>query len=80
MEKVPKTKEEIAQLIITELRSFDCMSVLGVVIVPIVDHAHATTWTVSCFNAGKSDGETCDRALQHIVPRFQRIYDLIQKH
>ena len=80
MEKLPKTKEEIAQLIITELRSFDCMSVLGIVIVPIVDHAHAPTWTVSCFNAGKSDGETCDRALQHIVPRFQRIYDLIQKH
>ena len=38
MEKLPKTKEEIAQLIITELRSFDCMSVLGIVIVPITDH------------------------------------------
>jgi hypothetical protein len=53
---------------------------LGVVIVPIVDHGHATTWTVSRFNAGKSDGETCDLALQHIVSRFQRIYGLVQKH
>jgi hypothetical protein len=80
MEKLPKTKEEIAQLIIAELRRFDCMDVLGVVIVPIVDHADATAWTVSCFNVGKSDGEACDRALQHIVPRFQRVYDLVQKH
>jgi hypothetical protein len=80
MEKLPKTKDEIAQLIIAELRSFDCMNVLGVVIVPIVDRAHVTTWTVSCFNAGKSDGRTCDRALQSIVPRFQRAYDLVQKH
>lgn len=80
MEKLPKTKEEIAQLIIAELRRFDCMDVLGVVIVPIVDHADASAWTVSCFNVGKSDGEACDRALQHIVPRFQRVYDLVQKH
>jgi hypothetical protein len=80
MEKLPKAKEEIAQLIIAELRSFDCSNVLGVVIVPIVDHAVAATWTVSCFNVGKSDGWACDRALQHIVPRFQRVYDLVQKH
>jgi hypothetical protein len=63
MEKLPKAKEEIAQLIIAELRSFDCKNVLGVVIVPIVDHADAATWTVSCFNVGKSDGEACDLSL-----------------
>ncbi len=80
VEKLPKTKEEIERLIVAELRTFDCESVLGVVVVPIVDHADAATWTVSCFNVGNSDGEACDRALQHIVPRFQRFYDLVQKH
>ena len=56
MEKLPKTNEEIAQLIIAELRSFDCKNVLDVVTVPIVDHADVTTWTVSCFNVGNLDG------------------------
>jgi hypothetical protein len=81
VEKLPKTKEEIQRLIIAELQTFaDCENVLGIIVVPIVDHPGATTWTVSCFNAGNSDGEACDHALQHIVPRFQRVYDLVQKH
>jgi hypothetical protein len=85
LDKLPKTKEEIAQLIIAELRCFDCTDVLAVVIVPIDDHPDhrpdaAATWTVSCFNVGKSGGWACDRALQHIVPRFQQLYDLVQKH
>lgn len=81
LDKLPKTKEEIAQLIIAELRSFDCKDVLAVVVVPIDDYPDATaTWTVSCFNVGKSGGWACDRALQHIVPRFQGLYDLVQKH
>ena len=80
MERQPKTKGEIERLIVAELHTFDIGDVLGVVVVPIVDHADAATWTVSCFKVGKSDGEACDRALQHIVPRFQRAYDLVQKH
>jgi len=81
VEKVPKTKEEIERLIIAEVQTFaGCESVFAIVVVPIVDHTTAATWTVSCFNAGKSDGEACDRALQHIVPRFQRVYDMVQKH
>lgn len=80
MEKMPKTKDEIAQLIIAELRSFNCKNISAVVVVPVLDHADDASWTVSCFKIAKSDGDACDRALQHIVPRFQRVYDLVQKH
>ena len=81
MEKLPKTKEEIERIIISEMKTFaDCENALGVVVVPIVGHDHTATWTVSCFNPGKSDGEACDGALQLIVPRFQRAYDIVRKH
>ena len=78
MEKSPKSKDEIERLIIAELRTFHCR-VLGVVVIPTIDGIDGT-WTVSCFKVGDSDGEACDRALQRIVPRFQRVYDLVQKH
>jgi hypothetical protein len=81
MDKLPMTKEEIERLIIADLHTFrDCDKASGVVVVPIVDHASVATWTVSRFHAGGSDGEACDRALQHIVPLFQRLYDLVRKH
>jgi len=81
MEKLPKTKEEIEKLLLAEMQTFEgCEQALAVVILPIVDHDGAATWTVSCFNHGKSDGEACDCALQCIVPRFQWAYDLVRKH
>jgi hypothetical protein len=81
MEKLPKTKTDIEQLIVAEMRGFvDCENALGVVVVPIVDHAQVATWTVSRFNPGKSDASACDGALQVIVPRFQRAYDIVQSH
>jgi hypothetical protein len=81
MEKMPKTKEEIQRLIIAELRTFaDCENAWGIIVIPIVDGTDAATWTVSCFHRGESDGHACDRALQRIVPRYQRAYDLVQKH
>ena len=81
MDRMPKTKEEIERLIVADLQSFlDCETAVQVVVVPLIDHAHGGTWTVSCFNAGRSDGAACDRALQHIVPRFQRVYELVCKH
>jgi hypothetical protein len=55
-----------------------------VVVVPIVAHNGGVTgdanWTVSCFNRGQADAYACDRALQRIVPPYQRLYDLAQKH
>ena len=79
--KLPKTKEEIERLIIAELRTFaGCVMVVGIVVTPIVDYTEDATWTVSRFDSGKSDGYACDRALQRIVPHFQRVYDMVQKH
>jgi hypothetical protein len=79
--KLPKTKDEIQRLITSELRTFnDCEEARGVVVIPIVADDGGATWTVSCFNRGGSDGYACDRALQRIVPHYQRLYDLAQKH
>jgi hypothetical protein len=38
------------------------------------------TWTVSRFHRGQSSAYACDRAFQRIVPHYQRLYDLAQKH
>jgi hypothetical protein len=81
MERLPKTKEEIERLILAEMHTFaDCEHASGVVVVQIVEASHDATWTVACFNPGKSDGEACDSALQRIVPCFQRVYDIVRKH
>jgi hypothetical protein len=81
MDKAPKTKEEIERLLIADLRSFPgCDQAVHVVVVSVEDHTDPANWTVSCFDHGGSDGEACDRALQHIVPRFQRVYELVHKH
>ena len=80
MDKLPMTKDEIERLLIAELHSFpDCEGALQVVVVPIEHYASASTWTVSRFNHGNSDGGDCDRALQLIIPRFQRAYDMVCK-
>ena len=81
MNKLPVTKDQIEQLIVCDLHGFPgCEHALGVVVVPVLMPGTTTTWTVSCFNAGRSDGEACGRALQHIVPHFQRAYDLFSRH
>jgi hypothetical protein len=81
MNKLPLTKEEIERLLIVHLQTFpDCEGALEIVVIPIEDCSNAATWTVQKFNYGKSDGDACDRALQHIVPGFQRVYDLVCKH
>jgi hypothetical protein len=81
MEKQPKTKEEIEQLVLAEMQTFaDCEQALGVAVISITDCARDATWTIARFNPGRSDGDACDRALQCIVPRFQRAYDIVQKH
>jgi hypothetical protein len=81
LNKLPKTKDEIQQLILAELRTFtDCEGAWGVVVIPIVADNGGTTWTVSRFNGGASDAYACDRALQRIVPHYQQLYHLAQKH
>jgi hypothetical protein len=81
MDKLPITKEEIERRLIAELQTFpNCRQASQIIVIPIEDYTNPATWTVFCFNHGKSDGEACDRALQHIVPLFQRVYDMVRKH
>ena len=81
MNKLPKTKDEIQALITAELRRFaDCGQAWGVVVIAIDAEISGATWTISQFNRGESDAYACDRALQVIVPHYQRLYDLAQKH
>src|SRR5439155_1337794 len=55
MEKTPKTKGELEQLLLVEIRTFpNCEHVLDIVVIPILEHADIATWTVSCFNPGNS--------------------------
>src|SRR6476646_2254481 len=79
VEKLPKTKDEIQRLIIAELRTCaECENAWGIIVVPLVDDLGIATWTVSRFRPGRSDAYACDRALQRIVPHYQRLYDLAQ--
>ena len=80
MEKLPKTREAIARLVMAELHSGDCKSVSEVVVVPTDDLDDATTWTVSGIQARESDADAYVRALGVIIPHFQRLYALVQKH
>ena len=81
MNKLPRTKGEIQDLVTAELRRFaDCEEAWGVVVVGIDDEINGATWTVARFNRGEADAYACDRALQRIVPHYQRLYDLKQKH
>jgi len=78
--KSPKTKDEIQRLIIAELRTFaQCEKAWGIVCVqssmtPVSRRGR------SPFHRGQSSAYACDRALQRIVPHYQRLYDLAQKH
>ena len=81
VEKLPKTKDDIQRLIIAELRTCaDCEKAWGIIVVPVVDDFAIPTWTVSRFHRGQSDAYACDRALQRIVPHYQRLYDLAEIH
>jgi hypothetical protein len=81
MNKLPKTKDEIQDLVTLELRRFpDCEEAWNVVVVGLDAEIKGVTWTVSRFNSGESDAYACDRALQVIVPHYQQLYDLTEKH
>jgi hypothetical protein len=79
--KLPKTKVEIQDLLTAELRRFaECGEAWGVVVVGLDAESNGATWTVSRFNRGECDAYACDRALQVIVPHYQQLYDLKEKH
>lgn len=80
LDKVPKTKNEIEMLIVAELRDCqDCETAWGVVVIAVEGDDDAN-WTVLQFNRGESSAYACDQALQRIVPHYQGLYQLVQKH
>jgi len=80
LDKIPKTKNEIEMLIVAELRDCqDCETAWGVVVIAVEGDDDAN-WTVLQCNRGESSAYACDQALQRIVPHYQRIYQLVQKH
>jgi hypothetical protein len=80
LDKIPKTKNEIEMLIVAELRDYqDCETAWGVVVITVEGDDDAN-WTVLQFNRGESSAYACDQALQRIVPHYQRLYQLVQKH
>ena len=81
MDKLSITREEIERLLVANLQAFpDCETAAQVIVIPIDDCRDVANWTVQKFNCGSSDGDACDRALQHIVPGFQRAYSLVRTH
>jgi hypothetical protein len=81
MERFPKSRVEIARLVLHELRtSENCVGAIGVSVVDWNDARSGANWTVGAYNAGTSSTYQCDLALQRIVPRLQGFYELVQKH
>jgi hypothetical protein len=81
VDKLPKTKDEIQALIVAKLREYeDCETAWGVIVVAVDGDDNIANWTVARFNRGESCAYACDRALQRIVPHYQRLYQLAQKH
>jgi len=81
MDKLCITREEIERLLVANLQTFPhCETAVQVIVIPIDDCRNIANWTVQKFDSGSSDGDACDRALQHIVPGFQRVYSLVRTH
>ena len=56
MEKLPKTKEQIERMIISEMQTFaECENALEVVVIPIVDRSHTATWSHVLIPASRTE-------------------------
>jgi len=83
MERTPKSRAEIEELLLRELRTTEgCEGAKGISVVGYAeeDDDDGPNWTIAAFNAGSASGYVCERALMNIVVRFQRFYELVQKH
>jgi hypothetical protein len=81
-ERAPKSRAEIERLLLQELQTSDgCQGALGISVVHFDDgYDEGPNWTVAAYNAGAANDFACERALMSIVARFQRFYELVQKH
>jgi hypothetical protein len=76
-DKSPKTKAELEDLVLAELRAAsDCAGAVRVTVVAYDDYRVGATWEVASCNAGASAPETCERALCEIVGRLQQHFDI----
>jgi hypothetical protein len=82
LERAPKSRAEIEQLLLRELRTTEgCEGAKGIAVIGYDDvDEEGPNWTIAAFNAGSASGYMCERALMTIVARFQRFYELVQKH
>jgi hypothetical protein len=76
-EKLPKTKAELEDLVLAELRAAsDCAGAVHVTVVAYDDYRVGASWEVASCNAGASAPEDCERALCDIVGRLQQHFDI----
>ena len=76
-DKSPKTKAELEDLVLAELRAAsDCAGAVHVTVVAFDDYRVGATWEVASCNAGASAREACERALCDVVSRLQQHFDI----
>jgi hypothetical protein len=77
MAKIVKSREELEDLVLNELRSVRyCEDAANVMVVGLADDRINTTWSVSSFNPGTSETESIEQALWAIVSRLQEQFDI----
>ena len=76
-EKLPKTKAELEDLVLAELRAASgCAGAVHATVVAYDDYCVGATLEVASCNAGASAPEDCERALCEIVGRLQQHFDI----
>jgi hypothetical protein len=77
MAKMLKTQAELEAILLTELRRVEhCEGATMVSIYRLSDEKADANWTIANFNPGTSGTDSCERALNEIERRLQRLYDL----
>jgi hypothetical protein len=81
MERFPKSRAEIESLVLQELQaSENCEGAVGISVVAWISPANEANWTIAAYKPGTSNKYECELALEHILPRLQGFYELVQKH
>jgi len=76
-DKSPKTKAELEDLVLAELRAASgCGGAVHVTVVAYDDYRVGATWEVASCNPGTSAPEDCEGALCDIVGRLQQHFDI----
>jgi hypothetical protein len=77
MEKNRRTREQLEELVLMELRKVPECEWVGSVAVQCTE-ADGYNWEVNWLRSRDVDGGSCRRALSVIVPRLQVRYELIE--